>query len=235
MRAMITQMVFGVFVAACCLWIGAFALREHRAVLAQRRGLLDEAAKLFSDARVMVAADQFPALVTRLDRQCQVKIELIADTMVFRRLPQLWLIVTLSRTDASRRPVIGALARPTGAEYYSLVHDLPEWMMPPETGTSLLMRGDGQATPSQVENVSAVFTRLFADPTVKEAVVTPGGARLIRQAAQGDRGMHLLLRQTRFLLASIPPDLVRTAISEAVMLSAVLTESALTTPDHIAA
>ena len=47
MRAMITQIVFGVFVAACCLWIGALAFREHRAVLSQRRGLLDEAAKLF--------------------------------------------------------------------------------------------------------------------------------------------------------------------------------------------
>ena len=155
--------------------------------------------------------------------------------MVFRRLPQLWLIVTLSKTDGLQRPVIGALARPTGAEYYSLVHELPEWMMPPEVGTSLLMRGDGQATPSQVENVSAAFTRLFADPTVKEAVVTPGGARLIRQAAQGDRGMHLLLRQTRFLLASIPPDMVSRAISEAVALSAAMTESTFTTPDHIAA
>ena len=74
MRAMITQMVLGVFVAACCLWIGALALREHRAVLAQRRGLLDEAAKLFSDARVVVAPDQFPALVTRLDRHRRSKL-----------------------------------------------------------------------------------------------------------------------------------------------------------------
>jgi hypothetical protein len=235
MRAMITQIVFGVFVAACCLWIGTLALREHRAVLSQRRGLLDEAAKLFSDARVVVAADQFPVLVACLDRHREVKIELIADTMVFRRLPQLWLIVTLRRTDGLQRPVIGALARPTGAEYYSLVHDLPEWMMPPEMDTSLLMRGDGQATPTQVERVSAMFTRLFADPTVKEAVVTPSGTRLIRQAAQGERSMHLLLRQTRFLLASISPDLVSTAISEAEALGAALAESAFTTSDHVAA
>jgi hypothetical protein len=108
-------------------------------------------------------------------------------------------------------------------------------MMPPEMDTSLLMRGDGQATPTQVERVSAMFTRLFADPTVKEAVVTPSGTRLIRQAAQGERSMHLLLRQTRFLLASISPDLVSTAISEAEALGAALTESAFTTSDHVAA
>ena len=235
MRAMITQIVFGVFVAACCLWIGALARREHRAVLSQRRRLLDETAKLFGDARVVVKADQFPMLVARLDRHREVNIELIADTMVFRRLPQLWLIVTLRNTDALQRPVIGALARPTGAEYYSLVHDLPEWMMPPQMDTSLLMRGDGRATLAQVERVSALFTRLFADPTLKEAVVSPRGTRLIRQAAQGERSMHLLLRQTRFLLASISPDLVRTAISEAEALGAALTESACTIPDHVAA
>ena len=47
--------------------------------------------------------------------------------------------------------------------------------------------------------------------------------------------MHLLLRQTRFLLASIPPDLVSGAISEVEALGAALTESAFTTPDHVAA
>lgn len=219
---MITTIAFSAFLAASCTWIGKRAVSDHRTTLAQRRGLLDEAAALFDNARIGFAPDHFPILIGRLEDGRQTKIELIADTMVTRRLPQLWLRVTLSEAGECRRPTIGALARPTGAEYYSLVHDMSEWMTPPETDASLLMRGDGRATSWQVERVSTLFRQLFADPKVKEAVVTPRGTRIIRQAAQGERGAHLLLRQIRFPITTISPDLVSKAVAEASALSKAL-------------
>jgi hypothetical protein len=202
--------------------MGRRAVSDHRAALARRQGMLDEAAALLSNARISFAPDHFPILVGRLGDGRQTKIELIADTMVTRRLPQLWLRVTLSEVGECNRPTIGALARPTGAEYYSLVHDMPEWLTPPETGASLLMRGDGRATALQIENVVAVFRSLFADPALKEAVISPRGTRVIRQAAQGERGAHLLLRQIRFPITAISPDLVSKAIAEAAALSKTL-------------
>lgn len=39
---------------------------------------------------------------------------------------------------------------------------------------------------------------LFADPRVKEITLTPKGVRIVRQAAEGQRGEHLLLRQVVF-------------------------------------
>jgi hypothetical protein len=155
--------------------------------------------------------------------------------MVTRRLPQLWLRVTLSESGERNRPTIGALARPTGAEYYSLVHDMVEWMPPPETDASLLMRGDGHATAWQVERVSALFRSLFADPKVKEAVITPRGTRIIRQAAQGEPGAHKVLRQVRFPLRAVPADLVALAIAEAETLSALLVEVDIVAPVYEAA
>lgn len=232
---MFTTIALSAFAAASCAWLSVRTISDHRTALSQRRGLLDEAAGLFSNAHISFSPDHFPILTGRLDDGRKAKVELIADTMVFRRLPQLWLRVTLSETGERHRPTIGALARPTGAEYYSLVHDMPEWMTPPETEASLLMRGDGQATPWQVERVSAILRNLFADPTVKEAVITPRGTRVIRQAAQGEPGAHLLLRQIRFPVTAISADLVRLAIAEANALSETLAETETAIPTHQAA
>ncbi|CDX18643.1 putative signal peptide protein [Mesorhizobium sp. ORS 3324] len=232
---MITTIALAAFVAAACAWIGKRAISDHRAILAQRRRLLDEAATLFPDARITFAPDQFPILTSRLEDGRQVRVELLADTMVTRRLPQLWLRATLSELRESDRPAIGALARPTGAEYYSLVHDLPEWMAPPETDTSLLMRGDGRATAWQVERTATVFRSLFSDPGVKEAVIAPRGTRVIRQAAQGERAAHLFLRQIRFAVATIPADLVSKAVMEAKSLSEALAAGEPTIPVYEAA
>ena len=225
---MITTIALSGFISAACAWIGKRAISDHRAALAKRRGLLDEAASLFPNARISFAPDHFPILVSRLEDGRQVRVELFADTMVTRRLPQLWLRVTLSEVSERGRPAIGALARPTGAEYYSLVHDLPEWIAPPETDASLLMRGDGRATVGQVERAATMFRSLFSDPSVKEAVISPRGTRVIRQAAQGERAAHMFLRQVRFAVATISVDLVQKAVSEAKALSQALSASEAT-------
>ncbi|PBC01391.1 hypothetical protein [Mesorhizobium sp. WSM3860] len=219
---MITTIALAAFVAAACAWMGKRAISDHRAILAKRRELLDDAAKLLPNVQISFAPDHLPILVSRLEDGRQIRVELFADTMVTRRLPQLWLRVTLSELRECNRPAIGALARPTGAEYYSLVHDMPEWMAPPETGTSLLMRGDGRATAWQVERAATMFRSLFSDPGVKEAVISPRGTRVIRQAAQGDRAAHLFLRQIRFAVATISVELVNNAIAEAKSLSEAL-------------
>lgn len=195
--------------------------------MALRHRLLDEAAGLLSEAEIAAGPDHFPVATGRIADGRRVKIELIGDSMITRRLPQLWLRVTLYETARGDRPLIGALARPTGGEYYSLVHDMREWMAPPKTGTSMLMRGDGSATPWQAEHVRRRFSTLFADPQVKEAVISPNGVRIMRQAAQGERAAHLFLRQSRFAIASVPAEDISTAIEMAGALTEVLPDSGL--------
>lgn len=227
---MITTLVFSFFVAASGLWMGARAIHDHRAAMAKRRSLLDGAARLFPFARITNGADQFPILSGILEDGRNIRIELVADTMVCRRLPQLWLKLTLLEAATCHRPKIGALARPTGAEFYSLVHDMPHWFTPPPTDAALLMRGDDSASPEQVERAGAMFGKLFSDPTLKEAAITPRGVRLVRQAAQGQRGAHLLLRQARFAHAAIAPEIICRAIAEAEALSACLADDKTISP-----
>jgi hypothetical protein len=219
---MTTTFAFWAFFLVCSAWLLARAVTDHRRAIAQRRVLLDEAAGLLDDAKITFAPDQFPILIGRLADRRQVKVELIADTLVTRRLPQLWLRATLSEIVELRRPTIGALARPTGAEFYSLVHNMPEQFMPPQTDVPLLMRGDGGITATQIQRASSMFRKLFADPTVKEAVIAPRGTRLVRQACQGDRGAHLVMRQARFPIKTVGVDLVQRALDELQALSETL-------------
>jgi len=222
---MTTSLALLILSVAACAWLALMGIREHRDAMACRRRLLDEAAGLLSDAAITIGPDQFPIASGRIADGRRVKIELIGDSMITRRLPQLWLRVTLY--DTGRRPLIGALARPTGGEYYSLVHDMREWMDPPKTGASMLMRGDGSATPWQTERVLGHFSTLFADPTVKEAVISRNGVRIMRQAAQGERAAHMFLRQSRFPIESVPAEAMSTAIALASALADVLPESGL--------
>ena len=207
---------------AAILWT---AIREHRRAMLKRRGLLDEAHDLLGQSRIIIGPDRFPVVTGRIADDRHVRIELIADTMVTRRLPQLWLKVTLLESVKRDGPTLGALARPTGSEYYSLVPDLPEWMTPPDAGISLLMRGDGRATADQATVAAACFQELFADPQVKEALIGPKVTRVIYQASQGERAAHMFLRQAQFALDTVPAETIRHVIALAVNLSSALADA----------
>jgi hypothetical protein len=84
----------------------------------------------------------------------------------------------------------------------------------------MLMRGDGTATPEQITRVMRHFGSLFTDAMIKEAVISPRGVRIVRQAAQGERGAHVLLRQSRFSITTVPAGDIGKAIALATALSA---------------
>ncbi len=222
---MITNLALALFAAVAVAALAAVAIRDQRKLAEQRRSLLDAVAGILENSRIRLAGDGFPTLDGNLSDGRRLRVELVADTLVCRRLPQLWLKLTLTEHSPQNRPSIGALSRPTGAEFYSLVHDLPDWLPPPQTDTSMLMRGDSTATAAEIERSGSIFSALFRNPAVKEAVITAKGVRLIRQAAEGDRGAHLLLRQVRFPVEAISPDLLRTAIAEARLLSEALADT----------
>jgi hypothetical protein len=202
------------FSLLACLWLGWFSIREHRRAMAARRRLLEEAGSILHDAKFTVAPDHFPRVAGMLADGTEVRLELCADTLVTRRLPQLWLRVTLIETEKRDLPTLGVLARPTGSEFYSLVHELPEWLAPPETGISLLMRGSAAAGNMEFDDLRLGMAALCADPMVKEVVVTPKTTRITVQAAQGERAAHLFLRQARFALETVPAAAIRQAVMQ---------------------
>jgi len=205
-------------IAAAVLW--RMGRREHAAALTARAHLLDEALTLFPSGSIALAADGFPVLTAAQPGGRQLVLSLIADTLVTRRLPQLWLKLTLREPTRTRDFSLGALARPTGSEFYALTHDLPDFIAPPGEH-ALLLRGRDLPAGGAGE-IAPALSRLFADPALKEVAATPAGLRVIRQACQGERSSHVLLRQARFAISSVSAETIRLALNDAEQLDASL-------------
>jgi hypothetical protein len=196
------------------------ARRQHGEAMNARHRLLDTARDVLMDCRIALACDRFPVATGLTRAGQQVKLELVADTMITRRLPQLWLKVTLLGNDNPERASVGALARPTGGEYYSVVHDMSEWLPPPAAATPLLMRGGSTVTEAEVAIAANRFPAMFTDPKLKEAAVLRRATRIVYQAMQGERAAHLFLRQARFACASVSAEAIVEAIRLAEELAA---------------
>lgn len=180
-------------------WIG---LRDRRILRARRRNLLDDCARLFDRYALTYGGDDFPVLSGRSGAR-NVDVRLISDTMTIRRLPQLWLQVTVLQ----RLPGVTALAilvRPSGYEFYSLTSGLDHVIETPATfPRELIIRAKDRKMAGFLPKMAPTLARILSDERVKEVAITSNGLRIIRQASEGRRGDYLLLRQAVFDDASV--------------------------------
>lgn len=192
---MTAAFVFGLIAFAAV--IANIAVRDHRRAVTARRELFDECQGVLDEERWSAGDDGFPRIEGRAGGRFA-KATLIPDTMVIRRLPQLWLSVTLLVTRAGS-PSLSLIARHTGNEFYAGAPDLPMRIDPPQgLPLDVYIRGDGHGAQMLCNGLTTELVDLFADPRVKEITLTPKGVRIVRQAAEGQRGEHLLLRQVVF-------------------------------------
>lgn len=177
--------------------VAILAMRDHRRAIASRRQLLDTCRGVIDDERWTAGDDGFPAVEGYACGRA-VMAKLIPDTMVVRRLPQLWLSVTMKHSNP-HAPSLSIVARFTGNEFYAAALDLPQRIDPP-TGFPLdvMIRGDGARASRLCHDLAPALAKVLADERVKEIILAQNGVRIVRQAAEGRRGEHLLLRQAVF-------------------------------------
>lgn len=200
-------------------------------MLTVRHRLLDEAEALMTPGfRSDLSPDEYPVLRGTLRDGRQATLDLISDTMVTRRLPQLWLRITIHLDMPRAWPRLGVLARPTGSEYYAVVHGLDTWIEPPPSTLSLLMRGDVEARDERWQPLRDGLAALVANPKVKEVALTPKMIRVVFQAAEGERGAHLVLRQARFAMNTVPEATIRQALDVAAAISSLSAPHAALSP-----
>jgi hypothetical protein len=211
-------MAFRYDIAALCavfvplLWlIYRRALARHVAV---RAVYFDECRSLFEDCRVDLQGTDFPVLEGR-HKGYQFRLEPIVDHMAVRKLPSLWLKVSLLRD----LPVPGAvdfLARPQNTEFYSpsasLLHSL---RIPAGWPQHAMLRTDME-DPSLPLDLLAPHMHIFDDPRAKELLITARGVRIVYQAGQGQRAYYLVLRRPEFGDPQLPPRLALQLLDQAV-------------------
>lgn len=176
--------------------LAALHRRERQRVRHRRGALFTECLTLFDRYRVTQDGQGYPVLDGR-HRGHTVLLEPVIDTLAWRKLPSLWLKVTLLAPVACTG-VLDLLARPRGEEFYSPSADLPHRVpLPAGWPRDAMLCTDDPAGMPPLAALGAARP-LFDDPRMKELVVTPRGIRLVRQIWQAQRAQYLVLRQAVF-------------------------------------
>ena len=187
--------------AARRLWVEAARGRAARA------DYLRELPALLTDPRLRLEPSGFPRLAGRFAGHA-IDVQAVPDALTFRKLPVLWLLVTLTEPQ----PLAGEtriMVRPSGLEPFSTFATLPaETASPPGFPAHCVVRttAAGRLPPA---HVMAALAPLFADPALKEVVLSPDGLRLVRLAEEAQRGPYLLFREAELGRSPVPAAMVR--------------------------
>ncbi len=203
--------------ALCAVFIPALWIIYRRARarhVAVRAAYFDDCRSLFDDCRVTLQDTDFPVLEGRYDGH-RFRLEPIVDHMAVRKLPTLWLKVSLLG-DLPMAGVVDFLARPQNTEFYSPSASLPTSVrLPAGWPQHATLRTDGD-DPSLAIDLLAPHMHIFDDPKAKELLITQRGVRIVYQASQGQRAYYLVLRQPQFGEPRLPLSLARQLLGQAI-------------------
>jgi hypothetical protein len=194
-----------VTLAAAALVVLAVAYREirrSRAERAARDGLFDAVVWMLSDARVHTGPGRYPVL-TGSHGGHPVRADVVVDSLTLRKLPLLWLVVTVSRPVAVDGTV-GVLTRPGGTEVFSrnasLAHRVPTpdgFPVPARIATSRAV--------DVPRRVLAALGERVRDDRVKEIEAGPAGVRVVYRLAEADQGRYRAGRRVDFGMPTLTP------------------------------
>ena len=158
---------------------------------------------LFDETRTRIEPTGFPRVTAR-QASHRFDLQLVPDALTFRKLPALWLMVTLPE-PLPVRGTLDIMMRPTGHEPFSRFSHLPVSVAaPPFLPEGSGVRSDSIAVPVP-ERLIAGNAHVFADPRVKELVISPKGIRIVALVEGAGRGRFLLFRDAEVGLTPVAP------------------------------
>lgn len=191
--------------------------RRNRATVQRRRSALFEPAyDLFESYRVIQDDIRYPVLDGRY-RGRTFHLDAIVDTLTFRRLPVLWLRVSL--LDAlPGTATLDILVRSQNTEFYSPGNDLPH-VLPPRSGwpADAVVRTDD---PQRIPDLAVIGRHMpmFDRPQTKELLVTAKGVRIVHMLDQARRAEYLVLRQAEFDQGTVDKETLRDLMDRTIAL-----------------
>ncbi|WP_168788587.1 hypothetical protein [Paraburkholderia aromaticivorans] len=204
-----------VLAALFVIALGFIYWRDRNALKERRLKLFEACLALFDNYQLTQDAVNFPVL-TGSYGGFEVRIEPLADHVVFRKIPSLWLLVTVKHA----LPVEGTfdlLARAQNVEFYSPADSLQVRIATPDAWPRhTTLRADRSAAELPMKLLDPHVRVLFGDPRSKELVVTRRGVRIVYQAHSGDRSEYLVMRSAAFREAHVPAALLRSLLDQAV-------------------
>lgn len=182
--------------------LAVMLLRGSRTRQKARHGYFADCAGLFGDPRLAATPGGFPRLNGRY-RGHIFDLQAVPDTLTFRKLPALWVLVTLP-VPLPLRATLDLMVRSTGIEPFSHFHTLHDQIAaPPGFPEDCRLRTDDpQGLPPQ--SLLIPHASIFDDPRVKELVLTPKGLRITFLAEEANRGRYLIFRDAELGTEPLP-------------------------------
>jgi hypothetical protein len=203
------QTILGMIVAAALVALLWSQYRRQDAKRADQGRVLFEPVSLLFDAPVVERG--MTAGVWSLNGQYRnhnFQFKTVVDTLATRKLPSLWLMVTLPEPQ----PVTATtdmMMRAAGVTSFSNFEFLPHTLaLPTGFPEQATLRSDFEKV-GDVVSLMARHLELFHRGRGKEFLISPKGLRIVVQLAEGDRARYGVFREANFEGTSIDVDLAK--------------------------
>lgn len=160
-----------------------------------RGNIFNDCSILLTEVSQTQEAIGFPTLTGSYNGY-QVRFEAQADTLAMRKIPPLWLMITVmgkQRTHGS----LDVLVRPQNTEFYSPAWEWNDTLSIPHSWPQYAMV-KYQGTVARLDILENFVPKLFANEKVKELLITPTLVRITYMAKQAERGEYMLMRNAVF-------------------------------------
>lgn len=188
-----------------------------------RLSLFTEVTDLLEHQEVQQDGLGFPVM-TGTYQDYEVKLSLIEDSLAVRKVPPLWLTVTIQGKQAIQGS-LDLIVRPQNNEFYS-----PAWQwqgnlqVPSHWPQHSIVKY--QDEPVDVSLIDAEVPKMFADDHMKELLIGPWAVRLTYMAKQAQRGEYLIMRNAIFNAEPIPQAVVEKILKQAIHIRQLLEKGA---------
>lgn len=205
--------------------LSALLVRQLLAAAARQRrapeAIFGEAKAVLEGARIEPGPTLGSHRLTGSYRELPVQVQTVVDTLNVRKLPSLWLMVTIT-DPLPLRASFDLMMRPSGPSTFSNFDFLPVTLdRPPDFPEQAVLRTDD---PAHVLPAHVVAPHLapFRGPMAKELLIAPKGLRMVVQMAEADRARYGVFRQADFGEAAVDAALLKDILDRLIALRAAI-------------
>ena len=189
--------------AALGLWLAYRLVIAARARTEARARYFDAVKPLFDGGEARLQPTGFPRMTGR-QQGLSFDLQVVPDTLTFRKLPALWVLVTLPE-PMPLLATLNLMARPSGNEPFTRFTSLSQSLPTPESLPKDVSVRSDDATRIPPADLIARHADLFGDPRIKELVLSPKGLRIVFLAEEADRGRFLIFREAEMGMTPLDP------------------------------
>lgn len=154
-------------------------------------------------------------------RDLPVQVQTVVDTLNVRKLPSLWLMVTIPE-PLPLNATFNLMMRPAGPTTFSNFDDLPVTMeRPPDFPEHAVLRTDDPAHVLPA-HVLARYLEPFYGPMAKELLINSKGIRMVVQMAEAERARYGVFRQAEFGEVALEAPLLRDILERLIAIRAAI-------------